>query len=191
MSKPPLSPNPWDRPPSAIRGYSERSTFEAIGRALMAWEEIDGAFAHLHSAFLTGGRFDTAANREYGEPANFVARVEGLKTAACRYFIRHPCQETEGRLNRLIDVALGWSGRRNDIAHGRARPSSWIILPGEMEGQNRWCVVPAHFRGEKFPENVPVHIFSSRQIRRFADAFWDHARLISRLGWEIEEARRS
>ena len=42
-------PDPWDRPPFPRRGNSERTLYEAIGRALMAWEEVEGAFAHLYS----------------------------------------------------------------------------------------------------------------------------------------------
>jgi hypothetical protein len=178
----------WGRPSSAKRGYSQRATYEAIGRALMAWEEIEGAFAHLHSAFLTGEKFNTGANREYGEPPNFVQRVERLKTAACCYFIKCPCQDVEGRFNDLVRHALGWSLRRNDVAHGRARPSSWII-DGETQGKDRWCIVPAHFRGDKFPDNHPAYVLSSRQIRRFADAFWELAHQVSDFGQEIEKAQ--
>jgi hypothetical protein len=47
-------PDPWDRPPFPGRGNSQRTLYEAIGRALMAWEEVEGAFAHLYSTFLTG-----------------------------------------------------------------------------------------------------------------------------------------
>jgi hypothetical protein len=79
-------PDPWDRPPFPKAGNSPRILYEAIGRALMAWEEVEGAFAHLYSTFLTGWPFDVEANRQYGEPLNFVHRVDGLRAIACRSF---------------------------------------------------------------------------------------------------------
>src|SRR3977135_497493 len=127
------SANPWDRPPFPQRGSAQRVLYESIGRALMNWEEIEGAFAHLYSAFLTGKRGDVGANQKYGIPTNFAQRVEGLKAVACRYFQKHPSQEMEGTFDRLVDLALNWSNRRSDVAHGRARPSSWII-DSEVQG---------------------------------------------------------
>jgi hypothetical protein len=113
---------PWDRPPFARRGSAQSVLYEAIGRTLMAWEEVEGALAHLYSAFATGVRFNTEANQKYGEPQNFVHRVETIKTIACRYFHKFPSQDTEGTFDELIHLALNWSNRRNDVAHGRARP---------------------------------------------------------------------
>jgi hypothetical protein len=55
---------PWDRPQLARRGSAERVLYEAIGRTLMAWEEVEGACAHLYSAFIAGWRFSVEANRE-------------------------------------------------------------------------------------------------------------------------------
>ena len=95
-------PDPWDRPPFPKAGNSPRILYEAIGRALMAWEEVEGAFAHLYSTFLTGWPFDVEANRQYGEPLNFVHRIEGLRAIACR----HDC----GTRNRHTAVAARVAG---------------------------------------------------------------------------------
>jgi hypothetical protein len=167
-------PDPWDRPPFPGRGNSQRTLYEAIGRALMAWEEVEGAFAHLYSTFLTGWPFDVGANHQYGEPLNFVHRVDGLRVIGCRYFYKHPSQALEGEFDVILRFALGWSGRRNDVAHGRARPSSWII-ESETQGLERYCVIPPHFRAAKFTEERPAYVLSSREIRRFGEAFWELA----------------
>jgi hypothetical protein len=180
-------PNPWDRPPFPKRGSAQRVLYEAIGRTLMNWEEVEGAFAHLYSAFVTGGRFNTQANQQYGEPLNFVHRIEGLRAAACRYFHKRPSQDIEGKFDELMRFAASWSGRRNDVAHGRARPSSWIIK-SETQGMNRWCLIPPHFRGEKFTGEIPAYIFSSREIRRFGEAFWELSRHVSEFAYETEVA---
>jgi hypothetical protein len=178
-------PDPWDRPPFPGRGNSQRTLYEAIGRALMAWEEVEGAFAHLYSTFLTGWPFDVGANHQYGEPLNFVHRVDGLRVIGCRYFYKHPSQALEGEFDVILRFALGWSGRRNDVAHGRARPSSWII-ESETQGLERYCVIPPHFRAAKFTEERPAYVLSSREIRRFGEAFWELAHRIGRFFREIE-----
>jgi hypothetical protein len=183
--------SPWDRPPFAKCGSAQRVLYEAIGRTLMNWEEIEGSFAHLYSAFVTGGRHDTTANRQYGEPLNFAHRIEGLKTVARRHFHKHPSQDTEGTFDEIIRLSLGWSGRRNDIAHGRARPSQWLsqwLIKSETTTHEfaRWCVIPAHFRGEKFPDDIPAYILSSREIRRFGDAFGKLAGRVETFAYELE-----
>jgi hypothetical protein len=178
-------PDPWDRPQFPKRGNCQRTLYEAIGRTLMAWEEVEGAFAHLYSTFLTGWPFDVEANRQYGEPLNFVHRVDGLRAIACRYFHRHPSQDIEGEFDAIMRLAHGWSGRRNDVAHGRARPSSWII-ESETQGLHRWCVIPPHFRAQKFAGERPAYVLSSREIRRFGEAFWELAHRIGRFYHEIE-----
>ena len=149
----------------------------------MAWEEVEGAFAHLYSTFLTGWPFDLKANRQYGDPLNFVHRAQGLQRVACRYFQRHPSQEREGAFDEIMRAAIGWSARRNDVAHGRARLIHWILDPNSRDtfltapGPLRWCVIPAHFKGQKFtPDDRPTYVLTSRELRRFTDAFWDLAR---------------
>jgi hypothetical protein len=179
--------HPWDRPQLARRGSAQRVLYEAIGRTLMAWEEVEGAFAHLYSAFLTGGRYDTTANRQYGEALNFVHRIEGLKTVACRYFHKHCSQETEGAFDELVRLSVGWSNRRNDVAHGRARPSRWIIKSETATDEYaRWCIIPPHFKGEKFTSDGPAYILSSREIRRFGTAFWELARRVEDFAYQLE-----
>lgn len=184
--------NAWDRPPFAKRGSAERVLYEAIGRALMDWEEVEGGFAFVYSAFLTGSRFNTKANRRYGAPANFAQRVDGLKTVACRYFQKNCSQQVEGEFDELVRLSIGWSNRRNDIAHGRARPSQWVIEPDPaMQDAFRWCIVPAHFRAEKFPDNIPAYVLSSREIRRFGVAFRELSRRVSDFAYRIEVQQRA
>jgi hypothetical protein len=184
-------PDPWNRPPFAKRGTAQRVLYEAIGRTLMNWEEIEGSLAHLYSAFVTGGRYDTAANREYGEPLNFVGRVECLKSAACRYFHKYCSQEAEGAFDELVRLALGWSNRRNDVAHGRARPSRWLNPSETGHEMARWCIIPPHFSGKKFPDDTPAYILSSREIRRFGDAFWKLAGSVETFAYELEARHRA
>ena len=120
-------PNPWDQPPFPKRGNSERILFQAIGRALMAWEEVEGAFAHLYSTFLTGWPFVETANRQYGEPLNFVHRAQGLQQTACSVLSqRNPSQDREGTFDGVLcGSAIGWSGQKKRCS---ARSRSIYLL---------------------------------------------------------------
>jgi hypothetical protein len=184
---------PWDRPPFPTRGNSERILFEAIGRALMAWEDVEGEFAHLYSTFACGWPFDLGNNRKYGEPLNFAQRIQGLEQMACRFFRLNPSQEREGAFADIVRLANGWSLRRNDVAHGRARLMHWVINPNSPETlltapqPLKWCVIPAHFKGDKFTaDNKPAYVLTSREMRLFETAFWNIARQAGDLTHEFE-----
>ena len=183
--------NPWDRPPFPKDGnVSQRVLFESIGRALMAWEEVEGSLAHLYSAISTGSQFDEPSNKAYGNPDNFRERLGALRQNACRYFVKNCDQHREGQFAKIAELAEGFSGRRNDIAHGRARPIQWILgKPRSLLGDApfRWCIIPPHFRGNKFtPGNVPHYVLTSREINVFAGKFWDVAVLASDLARKLE-----
>ena len=173
---------PWDLPPLARRGCSERTLYHAIGRSLMAWEEIEGTFAHIYSVFECGNAFSLNENKAYGKPSNYSQRVLLLQNAAESFFKKHPSQELEGEFAEIIRLANGFSFRRNDIAHGRARFSHWVLNPSSMETllnlapNVHWCVIPAHFKGNKFTEdNQPAYIFTAREIDAFMKMFWSIA----------------
>jgi hypothetical protein len=171
--------------------------YEAVGRALMAWEEVECELSHLYSAFITRWPFDIEANRKYGEPLNFVHRAQALERVACRYFCKNPCQDMEGAFAEIMRLANGWSTRRNDVAHGRARPSHWILNPGSREtllgvrGPLQWCIIPAHFKEDKFIDDEPTYVLTSPEMRRFAAAFWSIAKQTSEFMHKIEAPSRA
>ncbi len=189
-------PEPWDRPPMPKRGNrSERVLFEAVGRALMAWEEIETALAHLYAALATGDRFHPVSNREYGKPPTFIERLKGVEKKAARYFVKLPDQERESEFARIFALSTGFSGRRNDIAHGRVRLIHWIINPGSREAllslagtkAMQSCMIPAHFKGDKFTsENLPLYVYTSREINHIAAQFWPISRRVAELARLVE-----
>ena len=188
-------PTPWDRPPFPKRGnLTQRALYEAIGRTLNAWEEIEISMAHLYAAFATGDRFDPAANHAYGVEANFNQRLAALQRVAEQYFMRHPSQDVEGEFCRLTRFVVGYSARRNDIAHSHALLSEWVIEPGSpqslfsLAGKHRWCLVPPHFRANKFtPNKRPAYALTSWEINEFGTVFWDIAHALSNLSiWVIQ-----
>ena len=126
--------HPWDRPPFPRTGNkSQRALFAAMGRALNAWEEVEIASAHLYAAFIAGDRFDSKANHAYGAETNFNQRSAGLQRAADKYFIEQPSQPIEGEFCRLMRIIIGYSARRNDIAHGHAMLAHWVLNPNSRE----------------------------------------------------------
>jgi hypothetical protein len=191
---------PWDRPLIPKRGnVSQRVLFESVGRALMAWEEVEASLAHIYSALTRGTRFHAQANREYGIPDNFAQRLRGLEVKACRYFVHNPCQKTEGEFSEVVRLAVAYSARRNDIAHGVTRYIHWIVNPGSQEsllglagiGTLQWCVIPPHFKGNKFTKrNRPSYVLTSREINRFAASFWDVARHASNFAHDLEKQQQ-
>jgi hypothetical protein len=166
-------PDPLDRPPFPKRGNkSDCILFEAIGRTLNAWEEVEISLAHLYAAAVSGDRFDSAANHAYGEPTNFRQRIECLQRVAARRFINHPSQPIEGEFARLMELINGYAARRNDIAHGHTLPVQWLVDPADrpvllsIAGQVQWCLVPPHFRANKFTARQrPAYALTSWEIR--------------------------
>jgi len=116
--------------------------------------------------------FDEGKNREYGRPANFRERLTNLEAAGCRYFCKWPHQDLEGELTWVIRYAMGYSQRRNDIAHGIVRLAGVVGIDIDIRDEMRWCVLPPHSRADKFTSgNMPTYILTSREINRFAKAF--------------------
>lgn len=183
-------PDPWDRPPLPRKGnLSQNVLFAAIGRTLNAWEEVEIALSHLYSVFVTGDRFDGAAMHDYGAPANFNQRFGLLLRAAEQHFIRRPSQPIEGEFARLAAMVSGYSARRNDIAHGHVHYLHWIIPPrapitllSAGRGELQWCLVPPHFRANKFTaKNLPAYVLTSREINELGLVFWDIVRALNNL----------
>ena len=182
--------DPWDRPPIPKRGNrSDKTLFEALGRTLNAWEEIEISMSHLYAAFSVYDRFDGTATHAYGVPANFRDRMTLLQRAADLHFIAHPNQEVEGEFHRLMRFAEGYSARRNDIAHSRASQIVWALpMPDtaaefvEIRDREEWCLIPPFFRAKKFtPDRRPTYAFTSRELNELGKVFWDIAHAFTNL----------
>ena len=186
---------PWDRPPLARQGNrSDRALFESIGRTLNAWEQIESELAHLYSAFLTGDRFDPAANLAYGIPNTIPLRLANIQKAAKPYSVQHPSQAVEAEFDRLAEMIEQYSARRNDIAHGIVRPFQWIITP-KLEGlvmfptaESSWCLIPPHYRPKRTRrDDYPAYLLTSREINALGSVFLKLTHALSSLSlWVIQ-----
>jgi hypothetical protein len=100
---------------------------------------------------------------------------------------------------RIAFQPAPYSARRNDIAHGLVRHIHWVIEPGSRETliglamakRLHVCLIPPFFRGNKFTtKNRPSYCFTSREINRFSEAFWEVAREASRLSHDLERDQK-
>jgi hypothetical protein len=115
--------NPWDITPFSGHGDKfPNTTYEAVGRALSAWEELEVNLSHLFGVFSGKDPLSTETYASYGEERIFVQRADMLERLASSYFIIKPNQNLEGDFCHLICDTRCFSARRNDIAHGVVRP---------------------------------------------------------------------
>jgi hypothetical protein len=183
--------NPWDAPPFPKHGNrSQRALLEAIGRALTTWEELESFLSHLYAAFCEKSAYDEVANFEYGQVTSVRRRMDELSRVAAVYFMKRPNQQLEGDFCSVVHQVNGWSGRRNDIAHGVVRLIELVRDPfGKtlLSASTEWCLVPPHFKEEKYIRfDTPAHILTSREINAIAKAFWPLIREIAALCRSIE-----
>jgi len=117
-------PNPWDRSPQPDKGeLSAEDIFVSVGRALSAWENLEAALGDFF-AFIVGAGFGLTdpALRAYGSVSSFANRATMLEEAAAAYFHDNPNSHFKERFRQVITVECrGFSGRRNQIAHGRVQ----------------------------------------------------------------------
>lgn len=117
----------WERPePSpADRGDSSVDPiFHAVGFALSQWETAESALADLFLILCECGSTSshTAIRRAFGSIESSGGRRKALEEAAEVYFGHYWADPSTKPFKKLISTFERASGRRNDIAHGRAHP---------------------------------------------------------------------
>jgi hypothetical protein len=162
--------NPWAAPPRPPIGDAEvNEIYRAVGEALSSWELVEEGVAQLFALFTSAAsRYRNAepAIRAYGSVVSFQARAEMVLAAGKCFFHGwtgdHACP-FESQFDSLITECRGWSGRRNDVAHGRADQdlSGWFLFPGLYSTKKRPLGEP------------PGYGYTSDQITGFGTAFVD------------------
>ena len=191
-----MATHPQDIPAIPQRGDKYGNTlFSAIGRALIAWEEVEVSIAHVYSALCNKSCFDENTNAQYGTPLNFNSRLRELKLVAEAYFISNSDQNKENIFYKICNDAEKISYRRNDIAHGVIRlldlvkdPSKTLL--GTLD--SGWCLVPPHFKGVKYyDKDTPYAIYSSKSIRKIENYLWELKVEISSFAYSVELPRHA
>ncbi len=184
---PPTPPkrNVWDRPPSPAKGDLEiNTTYLSVGRALTHWENFEAYLAYIFTETIgVHPSKDLAASRAYGAIMSFTGRAEIIKAASEALFFVTPNSELEAQFEHMMENAVGFSGRRNDLAHGvvghHPNYSKWIE-EGE-DPEDGYVLLPAEYATKKrilasggllVPViQSPMYYYSSAEIDRIAIYF--------------------
>jgi len=118
----------WKRPEPSSKGDSDGNTIcQAVGRALSAWEEAEGALADLF-CFVTRATSDAASYRAvyraYGAIHTSAGRREAITAAAEVHFSPY-WDKIKKSFTGVLDAVGQASKRRDDIAHGVVR--SYVV----------------------------------------------------------------
>jgi hypothetical protein len=195
QKKPPKPKTPkqrrdWDRPVLPTTGDADQdTTFAAIGRALSAWEALEGALGHIFAATLGVPWYSEMPTlRAYGAVASFSGRADMLNAAIEASFFGKTAvadRMVKAGLERLIERAIGFSGRRNDIAHGVVgeHPHYYSGTGALFSGPQTlgFVLLPSYFATGKRKLAVgglitpvvqaPVYYYSSREMMVFTEHF--------------------
>lgn len=166
--------NPWDIPPFPKRGdVDENVTYTEVGRAISNWEGLEFNLSRVHSALV--GDPDGDAMRQYGTGRIFRDRLKILIDSANEHFVRCPDQEGEGGFDRLVAHLVGFSDRRNDVAHGIVFPVQRLNLINQhfdkdLRDQKQWALIPPyHTIRHHSSDGVPLYVYTSVELRELSD----------------------
>jgi hypothetical protein len=169
-------PNPWDIPPIADHGdIGEAVLFEQIGRALSEWEKVEDACAELFATFVYAPKQSThrlPAIRAYGTVISYKNRCEMIKHAAEAYFKTRKAKEKQfsTELKKLLTTCQGFSGRRNEIAHGTVSVA-FYSRRGKTKNIGHW-LFPSLFNPNKMKIDTGVtYQYTSTEIIHFRQEF--------------------
>jgi len=172
--------NPWDVPPKPSHAPDHRDElYAAVGKALSSWELIERALAEIFSLFVgapvMGYMLDEPAIRAYGSVISFNGRAEMLAAAAVGYFYKKktPLPEIEKRVLGLLNECRNFSGRRNDIAHGRVE---CIIDDEEYAWWKGNCpcymFLPGLLSTKKYSlSQEPLYVYTTIEMAHFTQHF--------------------
>jgi hypothetical protein len=89
-----------------------------------------------------------------------------VEAAAEAFFHVNQHADYEDRLDKLLKAARGWSGRRNEVAHGR--------IGGAPTNRNCCVLWPSEFSSRKNKvDHSAAFAYSSHQIKEFDRQFLD------------------
>ncbi len=113
----------WDRPPFPQRGDADKKEiWTAVGAAISAWGEYEGALGRLFTIFIAGEFPSPQAKKAFGAIRSFEGRRDLLRGASEAFFhYRKGTSEEQSCLKEIMRDAAHAVERRNDLAHGILR----------------------------------------------------------------------
>ena len=146
--------------------------FNAVGRALSNWQNIENQLANLFTLFVgadISAEAPGSAVGAYGAIVGFKNRLSMVDAASDAYFRARPTGEGRKQWKDLRNLLSAFSQRRNDIAHGAvereldARPE--VAVRG-------FFLFPGLYGSKKNPMGQPpAYKLTAAQVRQFADQF--------------------
>lgn len=181
--------NPWDIPAKPTHSSDSRDDlYVAVGRALSSWDGIESILAEIFSLFLgtpvSSNPLQEPGIRAFGSVVSFNGRAEMLEAAARAYFHnkKTPTAPLEMKFRALLNECRQFSGRRNDIAHGRVE----FLVGGEFDWWPQkdddycWLFLPGLLAAKRYSLNhEPLFIYTKAELSYFNDQF---DQLTGRLG---------
>lgn len=172
-------PNPWDPLPLPLIGDADDAAlFEALGRTLERWEQVELGLSFMYSLF-TAGDVTFAKMREYGAGRIFRDRLAALRKAAEFWFVKNPDQTKEARFLAIAKAAEGFAERRNEFAHGLVTDGRRFIfwrLQMALASPNsaQFLVIPPlHSLKKNDASGTPSFGYSSAELNIIRDRFED------------------
>ena len=178
-------PQPWDRPyipKMAIGSLADTDLYLAVGKAISAWEGVEAAFASLFSVFTSKDGVDyQPAVRAFGVVNNVMLRADMIKQAAEAHFhifesisdLWPALDAHKIDLKRLLRSYKGWSGRRNDVAHGFVQEvflideDAWVHTDRFM-----YLLVPSLTASQRrITDWYPDYRYNAGHLNAFVEAF--------------------
>jgi hypothetical protein len=185
-NKTPKRRDPWDIPNAPSPEAADESittVYAAVGEALSAWERLEESLAQLFSIFIGLHSGSIAAERAYGSVTSFISRKGMIEQAAEVYFRDHPNAESQALFDDILELAEGFSARRNDIAHAKA--TSFLR---RTDRKYIFLLWPAFYNSNKVNwRGTAKFVYNSAIITGFTSAFDEIAQKVRQLTRRIED----
>jgi len=190
--------NPWDpRDPSPMGDSDENAIFNAVGRALTEWEQVENACARLFAIVVSVNQrrtYHAPAVRAYGCIVSVPTKCEMLRLAATPYFARRKSKtQFEAQFRKLVAEYADFSGRRNDIAHGsvnRVFITEKRTAKGHRRGAIGFYLLPSFYNPKKFKEEKFSYQYTSSDVTYYKQEFTKLSLRIGGLGERMEGKRK-
>jgi hypothetical protein len=160
----PLGPQPFPQ----VGNANADDVYQAVGRALSAWETTEEDFAALFNALITPLHMSFALRRSYGNIAAARGRNEIIGTAADVFFRNFPDKDLQTRLRALLKKYSDAGARRNEIAYGVVAGHVWESsksFSGFFLGPSFWNT---NKRGVKLE---PAYMYNVEMITNLTEQF--------------------
>jgi hypothetical protein len=163
---------PWVRRPWPLRGdVDDRIVYQHVSQFLSFWERYEAALAYLFASFFGPFPLSDPARRSYFAVRTFEGRAEMLRAASSTFFDPRKSPELQKRFADLLGVAVQFSQRRNDIAHGfvdQFQTQEQLQKFGWMLAVEGFALYPslASFKGRD-TRAIPSYCMTSNELSYF------------------------